>query len=200
MDQYQDFLASTRYIDWQTPEVAHQAKHLAADSDDPYEIAQRCFEFVRDEISHSMDRPTTLVTLSASEVLQHKTGFCYAKSHLLAALLRANQIPAGLCYQRLCIDDDGGDEMCLHSLNAVRLPDSGWYRIDARGNKPGVDARFSPPQEQLAFPLKNQGETDLPEIWPEPLPVVISAMQKASSVDELAAHLPDVELMSVSAR
>jgi transglutaminase-like putative cysteine protease len=35
---------------------------------------------------------------------------------------------------------------CLHGLNAVYLEDFGWYRIDARGNKTGVAAQFTPPQ------------------------------------------------------
>ncbi len=63
-------------------------------------IAHRCFEFVRDEVRHSWDFKENPVTCHASEVLRHRTGYCYAKTHLLAALLRANRIPAGLCYQR----------------------------------------------------------------------------------------------------
>lgn len=70
-------------------------------------------------------------------MLRHRTGFCYAKSHLLAALLRANGIAAGLCYQRLSVNG-GGTPYCLHGLNAVFLKDFGWYRVDARGNKPGI--------------------------------------------------------------
>jgi transglutaminase-like putative cysteine protease len=71
------------------------------------------------------------VTCSASQVLLHGTGFCYAKGHLLAALLRANAIPVGSCYQRLRIDGTG-PPFCLHGFNSVHLPAIGWYRIDAR--------------------------------------------------------------------
>ena len=92
-----------------------------------------------------MDFGRVEVTCRASDVLAARTGFCYAKSHLLAALLRANGIPAALCYQRLSIDGQG-PPFCLHGLNAVHLPEHGWYRIDARGNKPGVDAQFTPPR------------------------------------------------------
>nr|WP_320193052.1 transglutaminase family protein [uncultured Desulfobacter sp.] len=67
-------------------------------------------------------------------VLKYKTGYCYAKSHLLAALLRACNIPAGLCYQRLTIANNKAP-FCLHGLNAVYLQRHGWYRIDSRGNK-----------------------------------------------------------------
>ena len=97
-------------------------------------------------------------------------GWCFAKSHLLAALLRANGIPAGLCYQRLRRED--GDGFTLHGLNAVYLPEIGWYRIDARGNKPGVAAQFCPPEEVLAWPVQSDGEIDLPEIWPDPVAVI----------------------------
>src|SRR5690348_16597547 len=110
-----DFLASTDAIDWQHGEVFALAKQLAGDSVES--TARCCFEWVRDEVQHSGDFQLNPVTRSASEVLQARTGFCYAKSHLLAALLRANGIPAGLCYQRLSVDDLG-QRFCLHGLNA----------------------------------------------------------------------------------
>jgi transglutaminase-like putative cysteine protease len=123
---------------------------------------------VRDEIRHSWDYQLNPVTCAVSEVLQAGTGYCYAKSHLLAALLRANSIPAGLCYQRLSISD-AGPPFCLHGLNAVYLPDLGWYRIDPRGNKKNVHAQFSPPNEQLAFRPTIAGEIDFPGVYSDPL-------------------------------
>ena len=39
----------------------------------------------------------------------------------------------------------------LHGLNAIWLAEFGWYRVDARGGKPGIATRFAPPVEQLAF-------------------------------------------------
>ena len=102
-----DFLASTEVVDWDHPDVRQLAGDLAANESEPVAIAQKCFEWVRDEIEHSMDFGRTELTCKASEVLARRTGFCYAKSHLLAALLRANGIPAGFCYQRLSIDGIG---------------------------------------------------------------------------------------------
>ena len=52
-----------------------------------YDIIQRCFEYVRDQIKHSYDYRCGPVTCIASEVLQYQTGYCYAKSHLLAAFV-----------------------------------------------------------------------------------------------------------------
>jgi transglutaminase-like putative cysteine protease len=179
-------------IDWQHPLVAARARELAAGSSDPVEIARRCFEFVRDEIRHSWDYRQNPVTCRASEVLEHGTGYCYAKSHLLAALLRANGIPAGFCYQRLS-RGDSGPPYCLHGLNAVWLEAYGWYRIDARGNKPGVDARFTPPTERLAFPLQDSDEADLPGIYAEPLPQVVRVLTTCATVAEVYDNLPDLE-------
>jgi transglutaminase-like putative cysteine protease len=185
-----DYLAATEAIDWQQPDVSELAMRLAKDAADTSEIARRCFEWVRDEVQHSVDFGRNEVTCRASEVLAARTGFCYAKSHLLAALLRANRIPAALCYQRLSIDGHG-PPYCLHGLNAVHLPEGGWYRIDARGNKPGVDARFTPPVERLAFRATLFGETDLPGFYAEPLAVVCDVLRRYDAAVDVAANLPD---------
>ena len=188
------YLASSKYIDAHHPKVAQKAAELVAGCTSEEMLVQRCFEFVRDAIKHSNDYQRNPVTCSASEVLQHGTGYCYAKSHLLAALLRANGIPTGLCYQRLAVGTEG-PPFCLHGLNAVYLKQHGWYRIDARGNKPGVDAAFSPPMERLAFPIIGPQERDLPEIWPEPLPVIVKALTEFTSVQQVAENLPDIEVI-----
>lgn len=166
---------------------------LAEGASRSVEIAKRCFEWVRDEIRHSHDHQLNPVTCTASEVLRHRTGYCYAKSHLLAALLRANGIPAGLCYQRLSRDENG-PPFCLHGLNAVHLEGLGWYRVDPRGNRDEVDAQFTPPVERLAFAIGVPGEMDLPGIHPDPLPVVMAALRTHRTWDALWEHLPDVEV------
>jgi transglutaminase-like putative cysteine protease len=186
------YLAPSEWIDFEHPQVRAQAAALAgADATD---TARRCFEFVRDEIRHSGDYRQNPVTCRASDALAHRTGYCYAKSHLLAALLRANGIPAGLCYQRLAVGT-AGPPFCLHGLNAIWLPEHGWYRVDARGNKEGIDARFMPPVERLAFPVLAPEERDLPEIWAEPLDVIVAALTGHATVAEVAANLPDVDLL-----
>lgn len=188
------FLSPSQYIDFDTPEVADLARSLARGASSENKLVRACFEFVRDEIRHSSDFKLNPVTCKASDVLRHKTGYCYAKSHLLAALLRANGVPAGLCYQRLSVGEHGAP-YCLHGLNAVYLKDLGWYRIDARGNKPGVDAQFCPPDEALAFAIREPQERDLPEIWAEPLAIVVQTLERHDSYDQVLANLPDVVLM-----
>lgn len=192
------YLEATKYIDWKHPEVLAKAKAISneIESHDKVQIAKTCFEFVRDEIKHSWDYKLNPVTCKASEVLTQGTGYCYAKSHLLAALLRANGIPAGLCYQRLTIADDM-PPFCLHGLNAIYLEQFGWYRIDARGNKKGVSAEFCPPVEKLAFQLIVEGEADLPELWPEPISMVIQALETSKTYLDVANNLPDIEIIEI---
>jgi len=188
------YLESSKYIDWQNPEVLRLAEALANAQE--YETAKNCFEWVRDNIKHSADYKLNPVTCKASDVLREGTGYCYANSHLLTALLRANNIPTGLCYQRLSIFENGSP-YCLHGLNAVYLKDYGWYRIDARGNKEGVNAQFCPPDEKLAFAIVDESEANLPEIWSEPLPNVIEVLEKNNTYINVLDNLPDIELMKV---
>jgi transglutaminase-like putative cysteine protease len=187
----QPFLRSTRVVDWQNPEVYAAARALAGEGPDPRQIARRCFEYVRDQIAHSWDHGHETVTRTAPEVLAHRTGFCYAKSHLLAALLRANEIACGFVYQRLrCGPPSEG--YCLHGLNALWLADLGWYRVDARGRAPhAAVAEFSPPDERLAFAVTASGELLFDGVWAEPVAPVLDALSGCQQACALAQSLPD---------
>jgi transglutaminase-like putative cysteine protease len=191
----QPYLASSEIIDWHHPVISAKAAELAEGCLDKLQIAKRCFEFVRDEIRHSWDFQTNPVTCRASDVLHHRTGYCYAKSHLLAALLRANGIPTGLCYQRLTVSEQG-PPYCLHGLNTAYFEEYGWHRLDARGNKPGVQAEFMPPVERLAFRVAGEGEADLPEIWAEPLPCVVETLLRCKTNQDVYKNLPDIQLLT----
>lgn len=188
----EQFLRPTRVIDWDHAEVLARAGILADGSKDRVDVARRCFEWVRDEIRHSRDFRLEPVPCAASEVLLAGSGYCYAKSHLLTALLRANDIPAGLCYQRLSKDGHAAP-FSLHGLNAVFLPVHGWYRVDPRGNRPDVHAQFVPPVEQLAFPIAVPGEADVPGIFADPLPIVVESLRSHVSAQLLWECLPDME-------
>ena len=183
------YLVSSEVVDWTHPDVRALARELGGE-DGPLAVAARCFLWARDEVGHSIDHGDQTVTLTASEVLRHRTGLCYAKSHLLAALLRANGIPAGFGYQRLSVADSG-PPFCLHGFNAVALSEQGWYRVDARGDRPGIRTSFDPPREVLAYRPRHPGERTFEEIWAEPLPVVVDALRRCGDVSELLSQLPD---------
>ncbi len=186
----QDFLGSCPFVDTSSAQIVACARQLAGA--DEFTTAKNCFEFVRDTIRHSSDHKMNPVTCRASEVLEHQTGYCYAKSHLLCALLRANGIPAGLAYQRLSVDGKTAP-FSLHGLNAIYLAEYGWYRIDARGNRADIDAQFTPPIERLAFPIHVDGERDLDGIWSQPHPAVVECLTKHDDWFEVLQNLPDVQ-------
>jgi len=167
------FLAVSNIVDFHHPAIAKLAIGLLANS---HEVtAKNCFEWVRDNIQHCIDFKREETPYIASDVLAVGTGFCTAKSHLLVALLRANRIPAGFCYQRLAFDGPN-PPYCLHGFVAVWLDGFGWYRCDARGNsKPGIHCEFAPGHETLAYPTQYSGECTYPEVWSEPWPALILA-------------------------
>lgn len=192
-------MKSSAIIDFDHPDVSRKAEKLAEGCKTVPEIAESCFLFVRDEIYHSWDHQKNPVTLTASEVLRHRTGYCYAKSHLLAALLRANGIPTGLCYQRL-VCNEFGQPFFIHGLNAIWLEGSGWYRVDARGLKPGYSAAFTPPVEALPYVARMPDEADLPEIWDDPIPAVIDVLTRYADFETVRRNLPDVEVVNLKDR
>ncbi|AJF63877.1 transglutaminase-like domain-containing protein [Streptomyces vietnamensis] len=184
------YLAASESVDHDHPLVKDVSERLAADHPDAYSYAEAAYAFVRDTIPHSMDSGDLRVTWRASDVLEQRNGICYAKSLAYAALLRARGIPAALCYQRLT-EDDGSDPV-VHGLVAVLLPgERAWARQDVRGNKPGVDARFSLGEERLAWTVRPElGEVDYPELYAEPHPVVLGALKAAPDRPYLDRTLP----------
>jgi transglutaminase-like putative cysteine protease len=179
-------------VDFSHPFIQSTVFDLLADSQDEIQIVQTAFEYVRDSIAHAFDINSTRVTCKASEVLSLKHGICYAKSNLLAAILRCKGIPAGFCYQLLTKGDTPDTGYCIHALNAVYLKTlQRWIRLDARGNKEGVDARFSIDKEYLAFPVRKQfNEMDYPIIYTRPNANTIDALRKSTDCQALMLNLP----------
>lgn len=170
MEPTVDFLCPTEWVDFEDAGIqVHLAAHpCEARSEEAVVCGD--FEFVRDQIAHSWDIQSSRVTGRASEVLRHGEGICYAKSHLLAALLRGRGIPAGFGYQRLTLGNTPEMGYCIHALNAVWLVSmQRWVRLDARGNKPGVNAQFSLGAERLAFAVRPElGEVDYGMVYAAP--------------------------------
>lgn len=187
-----DYLVSDAIVDWQTPAVQRKALELTRLLTDEIDKACCLYEWVRDAIPHSNDAGLDMVTCTASEVLHHGTGVCFSKSHLLAALLRANNIPAGFCYQVLRLDPPVDNELVLHGLNGIYLASLGkWIRLDARGNTSGVNAQFSVEKEQLAFAMEPAaGEFIYDTIFAAPVSNVVDRLNKYASRRELWLDLP----------
>jgi len=179
-------------IVFNTPLVREEIYRIETTVSSLRERARLAFELARDGIHHSFDTGHPEVTITAEEALQKHEGICFAKAHLLASLLRGMGIPAGFCYQRVLRKGTIESGYALHGLNAVYLEDVGWFRLDPRGNKPGVDAQFSTDEERLAYPIREElGEVDYPTIFTAPLPSVIAAMQDSQNCGELFYKRPE---------
>lgn len=171
-ERLEDYLVADAVIDHDHPLIRETAYGLSPVGGTEIDVIRSMFHYVRDDIDHTVDAADSRVTLMASEVLREGVGLCYAKAHLLAALLRSQNIPAGFCYQRIGV---------LHGLTAVHLAGlDKWVRLDPRGNKNGADAQFSLENERLAWTLNpSQGEIDFPTVYTAPSPAVIEILSSA---------------------
>jgi len=189
-EKLDDYLLELDEVDYSNPMIQTKVNEFFDSSQTEIEKAKISFEFVRDKIAHSWDIQSDKVTYKASEVIQFSEGICYAKSHLLAALLRSQGIPTGFCYQRLTLSDTRESGYCIHSLNAVyfRSLDK-WVRLDARGNKEGVNAQFSIEEEKLAYYTRTEDdEKDYPIIYVKPHPKTIAVLNEHTDPLDMCKH------------
>lgn len=187
-----DYLKEDDVIDYNDEAIIQLADELYKKADSETEYIKAAFEFVRDEVSHSADINEDMITCSASEVLIARHGICFAKSHLLAALLRCKSIPTGFCYQKLTFGDETSPVLVYHGLNGVYLNEyKKWIRLDARGNKGKINAQFSIDEEQLAYLVRTEkGEEDGLVIYPAPDVKILEKLRNNKTRTELWNDLP----------
>lgn len=188
------YLLASDVVDYEHETIQAIVHHFSQQITQPSDRAKIVYEFVRDQIPHSFDIQSKVVTCNASEVLKYREGICFAKAHLLAAILRGLGIPTGFCYQRLVFSDEDLTRLTLHGLNAIYLKDwQRWVRVDARGNKPGVQAEFDLEQEKLAFEVRPElNELDDRTIYAQPKDEVVKALRRCKNLAELTLCLPDM--------
>ena len=191
-DNIDEYLKKDGVVNYENVNIIQLADLLWSNADSDVDYIKRAYEFVRDNISHSADINEDSLTCSASEVLAAGHGICFAKSHLLAALLRCKSIPTGFCYQKLILDDETAPILIYHGLNGVYIKEyKMWIRLDARGNKEGVNAQFSLEREQLAFPIRHEkGEEDGFVIYPTPDIKILEKFKNNKTRTELWDDLP----------
>lgn len=186
------FLAATQYVDHQDEAIQGKAAELFSPGMDDVSKAELAYQFVRDQIPHSFDCNAAVITAKASDVLKHGTGICHAKANLLAALLRSQGIPAGFCFEYCTLADDHSLGYCVHGFNAVYL-EGRWVKLDARGNKEGVNAQFSLNEPILAFPPREEyGEYFFPGIYAQPHGPTMEMLEKAQTLQDIIDHIPDM--------
>ena len=181
-----EFLLETKSINYNNPIIQEKVMELKKQSNDKIEYIKNSYYFVRDEIPHSWDINSRIVSRNASDVLKNRTGICWTKSCLLAALLRANNIPSGITYQLLTRADDTSEGYIIHALNTVYTDK--WIRLDARGNKDGVNAQFSLEEEKLAYQIRNElGEIDYKHNYSDLDSRLVKILSESENVLEIYA-------------
>ena len=191
VNDMEEYLKADDVIDYRKKPIMQLADELFQQSDDELSFIKASYEFVRDHIYHSADKKEDILTCTASEVLETGHGICFAKSHLLAALLRCESVPTGFCYQKLILDDETAPILVYHGLNGVYIKElKKWIRLDARGNREDVDAQFSIDHEQLAFPVRPKlGEIDDYTVYPKPDVKILETLRESKTRTELWDHL-----------
>ncbi|WP_295614287.1 transglutaminase family protein [uncultured Methanobrevibacter sp.] len=186
----EDYLIETPSIDYMNPLIRDKVRTLMDQSEDDLDYIKRSYIFVRNDIPHSWDIKTEVVSRTASDVLKNKTGICWTKSCLsclLAALLRANGIPSGISYQLLTRADDDSEGYMIHALNTVYLKDfNKWIRLDARGNKENINAYFCLDEEHLAYTVRSElGEIDYHDNHADLDDRLVNILMESESIQEI---------------
>lgn len=191
----QRFLTPSYYVDYEAENIQAAAQALFSPDMTDVEKARTAYHFVRDDIHHSLDYRRSEVPARASEVMACRSGICHAKANLLAALLRREGIPTGFCFERITYASEGeGMGYCTHGLSAVLL-EGKWVRLDARGNREGVNAQFSLGEPVLAYPPRPQFEEFFyPGIYALPHLATMRKLERSQHPKELYYGFPD-ELM-----
>ena len=187
------YLEDTITIDWQSPRLMEKAGTVLEGRDGAEARLEALFRFVRDEVPHAFDVQPEKATCSASEVLREGHGMCYAKSHLLAGMLRYAGFPTGFCYARLASEDQRSG-FVLHGFNAVYWsPAESWLFLDASGRAgtPEATVRFEPPWG-LPFEVDPAaGESFVPDIFRRPPKRIIDLLERAPDFAAVSRNLPD---------
>lgn len=193
-NEINQYLTVDEVIDYKNTAITQLADSLYQKTNTELEFIKAAYEFVRDKISHSEDINEDMITCSATEVLKAGHGICFAKSHLLAALLRCKSIPAGFCYQKLNLNDKTtAPVFAYHGLNGVYIKEyKKWIRLDARGNENGINAQFSVETEQLAYFIRTEmGEEDNFVVYPHPDVKILEKLRENKTRTELWNNLPN---------
>lgn len=186
-DNVDEYLKKDGIVDYGSKAIRELADALSAQAGSEIGFIKAAYEFVRDNIPHSADIGEESIPCTASEVLKAGHGVCFAKSHLLAAILRCKSVPSGFCYQKLILQEETEQALAYHGLNGVYIKDyKKWIRIDT-----GVEAQFSIEEEQLVIPVRlEMGEADGFVVYPDPDAEILEKLRKNKTRTELWDNLP----------
>lgn len=193
-----EFLTENEFIDFSHPKIQEVVKEIKDKApNNELELTKIAYHFVQDKVSHVMDIAKTdpkiwqaKPNLKASDVLQNDNAFCYGKSNLLTAILRALGIPCGFSDQLLMLDEELSNRKIIHTVNSVYLKSlKKWIRLDTRGNGLGS---FSTEEEKLAYEAREEfGEISNLATYSNPTNQIISLYNISANNEELLNNIFD---------
>jgi hypothetical protein len=93
----------------------------------------------------------------------------------------------------MILDDSAAPYLALHGWNAVYFEEKAqWIRLDARGNKPCINAQFTRPKRRswhFRF-ARRKGRSIIPIIYAYPDSHVIHSLMSNHTVADLWNNLP----------
>lgn len=185
------FLEEDDYVDLSDIMVSRETSQAVLHCKTNEEKVVALFHFVRDEVTHVYDIDAVDIPAKASEVVKSRVGSDDSKAVLFAAMVRSCNIPAGFCYQYLCVGEDDSLGHYMHCYNAVFL-DGKWIFLDVSGNKAGLKSGFCKIKPELSFnPRECYGEYNVKGIFAKPNPRSMYVLENADDISDLIAGLPD---------
>lgn len=189
----QDFLSTTKYIDYKDEAIQMKIRELFSDNMDDVEKTKIVYHFMQEEIPHSFDCNATVITAKASDVLKNRTGICHAKANLFAALLRSQNIPVGFCFEHITLADDASKGHCVHAFNAVYL-NGRWVKLDVGGSRK-TNAQFSLEEPILAYPPRAEYDEYFFEgIYANPHEETMNMLEQANGLQDVVKNIPEFVL------
>lgn len=111
------------------PFIQKTAKEIRGDEQNPYWIARRVFNYVRNQLEYKLEGGWNV----APVVLQRGTGSCSEYTISFIALARAVGLPARYVGAIVVRGDDASLDDVFHRWPEIYLPNYGWIPIDPQG-------------------------------------------------------------------
>ena len=134
-------LSATSRLQLDTEPVRTTAREIVGDEENPYWIARKIYDWVRESLEYERvggwDVPTTLI--------KRGTGSCSEYAFLYIALCRAAGLPARYEASVVVRGDDASMDDVYHRWCEVFLPGIGWVPVDPSGGDnewPADQARY----------------------------------------------------------
>ncbi len=123
------YTADGSKYDIHNPYIQKLAKQIVAGEQNPYWMARRIFDYVRNHLEYKLEGGWN----SAPVVLKRGTGSCSEYTFSFIALARAAGLPARYVGAIVVRGDDASMDDVFHRWPEIYLPNYGWIPIDPQG-------------------------------------------------------------------